>query len=75
MQYKCVCNIITRRDGAALGMQGQLASRLNVSVDGEGNPVELRWPLSFGPYPLLFAGFGLGPLLDVERVQLVGVRQ
>lgn len=56
-------------------MQGQLASRLNVSVDGEGNPVELRWPLSFGPYPLLFAGFGLGPLLDVERVQLVGVRQ
>lgn len=36
MQYKCVCSIIARRHGAALGMRGQPMPKLYMSVGGEG---------------------------------------
>ena len=32
MQYKCVCNIITRRHGAALGIGGRRPLRLNAKM-------------------------------------------
>ncbi len=46
MQYKCVCSIITRRHGAALGMRGRPMPRLYMSVGGEGRP-DRAWMAAF----------------------------